>query len=102
MTNNNELADKFLLRDAGEELGAELVGEELQKKYGGWPMYSKFFDYEVPLFHHLHLDDEAAGRVGRLGKPETYFFPAQLNNYAGTLSATYFGFDPDMPQSVPD
>ena len=36
---------------------------------------AKFFDYELPLFHHLHLDDTAAGRVGRMGKPEAYYFP---------------------------
>jgi hypothetical protein len=32
-------ADRFLLRDAVAELGAELIGEELQRKFGTWPMY---------------------------------------------------------------
>lgn len=88
--------DKFLFKDAVEELGASLIGESLQEEYGTWPMYSKFFDYETPLFHHLHLDDIAAGRVGRLGKPEAYYFPVQLNNYPGEFPVTYFGFDPDV------
>ena len=88
--------DKILLRDAVEELGADLVGEDLHRQYGTWPMYSKFFDYKLPLFHHLHLDDAAAGRVGRIGKPEAYYFPHQLNNYLGDFPATYFGFDPDV------
>lgn len=88
--------DKYTLKEAVDELGARIVGEELMTKYGGWPMYSKFFDYSKPLFHHLHLDFESAGRVGRLGKPESYFFPAQMNNYLGEFPATYFGFDPDV------
>lgn len=92
--------NKFLLRDAVELLGAAIVGEELQNKYGGWPMYSKFFDYFGPLFHHLHLNDEAAGRVGLLGKPEAYFYPPQLNNHPGTFPHTYFGFSPDVTRDM--
>jgi hypothetical protein len=92
-------AKKFTLRDAQEELGAELVGAKLMKKYGGWPMYSKFFDFGEPLFHHLHLDFKAAARVGALGKPEAYYFPPQLNNHLGTFPATYFGFDPDVTKA---
>ena len=82
-------------------LGEELVGKELMEKYGGWPMYSKFFDNENPLFHHLHLTFEAAARVGKLGKPENYYFPKQLNNYFGEANYTYFGFDPDVdPEEI--
>jgi len=90
------IEDKFLFRDAVEELGADLIGQELKEKYGTWPMYSKFFDYETPLFLHLHLDDVAAARVGRIGKPEAYYFPPQLNNHPGQFPVTYFGFDPDV------
>jgi hypothetical protein len=87
-------ADKFSLRDAVAELGAALIGDELMQKHGTWPMYSKFFDYNPPLFFHLHLDDASAARVGRVGKPEAYYFPPQLNNHGGEFPATYFGFDP--------
>ncbi|HHY10139.1 MAG TPA: hypothetical protein GX528_06185 [Firmicutes bacterium] len=86
--------DSFLFKHAVQELGGELIGKELYEKYGTWPMYSKFFDYSVPLFFHLHLDFEAAAQVGRLGKPEAYYFPFQLNNYPGEFPHTYFGFDP--------
>ena len=89
-------AGKFTLREAVDVLGRDLVGDELITRYGGWPMYSKFFDYEVPLFHHLHLGFDAAAAVRRLGKPEAYYFPPEMNNYAGTFPATYFGFDPDV------
>jgi hypothetical protein len=66
------------------------------EKFGGWPMYSKSFDFGEPLFHHLHLDFDSAARVGQLGKPESYYFPPQLNNHLGTFPVTYFGFDPDV------
>jgi len=88
--------DRLLFKDAVDALGAVLIGETLKQKYGTWPMYSKFFDYEVPLFHHLHLQEEDARRIGRAGKPEAYYFPPQLNNHSGTFPHTYFGFDPDV------
>ena len=92
----NDVKDKFLFKDAVDELGAELIGQTLMDKYGTWPVYSKFFDYYDPLFHHLHLTEEAANRVGKIGKPECYYFPPQMNNYAGSMPATYFGFSPDV------
>lgn len=93
---NEDASDKFLFRDAIEQLGAVIIGEELYDKYGTWPMYSKFFDYETPLFHHLHLDEASANLVGRMGKPEAYYFPPQLNNHPGLFPVTYFGYDPDV------
>jgi hypothetical protein len=92
----NNKKKRFLLKNAVEELGAELVGEELLEKHDGWPMYSKFFDYGEALFHHLHLDFDKALNVERLGKPEAYYFPYQLNNHLGNFPVTYFGFDPDV------
>lgn len=88
--------NKISLKDFVDELKDELIGADLFGKYGTWPMYSKFFDYEGPLFHHLHLDFEAAQRVGKIGKPEAYYFPPQYNNYPGKFPHTYFGFDPDV------
>lgn len=89
-------ADKISLKEFVETLGAGLLGQRMMEQYGTWPMYSKFFDYEGPLFHHLHLDFEAAARVGRLGKPEAYYYPPQMNNVAGNSPYTYFGFSPEV------
>ncbi|HBE77885.1 MAG TPA: hypothetical protein DDW65_08905 [Firmicutes bacterium] len=86
--------DKFLFKDACDILGKELIGEELYLKYGTWPIFAKFFDYGTPLYHHFHPNEEAASQVGMHGKPESYYFPKQLNNYLGELPVTYFGFDP--------
>jgi hypothetical protein len=96
VTPDNTLRGKFPLRDAVAELGSAIIGPALYEKYGTWPMYSKFFDYNPPLFFHLHPDDTAAARVGRIGKPEAYYFPPQLNNHPGQFPVTYFGIDPSV------
>lgn len=87
--------ERVLLAQAVKELGAEIIGENLYKKYGKWPMFSKFFDNKGPLPHHIHHRDEHARRVGEAGKPEMYFFPSQYNNYGGDFPFTFFGLNPD-------
>ncbi|MCL2285393.1 MAG: hypothetical protein FWC32_03405 [Firmicutes bacterium] len=88
------------LLEVVQELGAEIIGNELMEKHGTWPIHAKFFDYGEPLFHHLHLDFDAAARVGQLGKPEAYYYPPQMNNYPGTFPHTYFGFDPSTTKEM--
>lgn len=86
---------RILLKDAVELLGGEIIGEDLFKKYGKWPMFSKFFDNAGPLPHHIHHRDKHAKRVGQDGKPEMYFFPSQVNNHGGEFPFTFFGFNPE-------
>jgi len=86
--------EKALLRDAVTGLKDNLIGERLWKKYGGWPMFSKFFDNQGPLPHHVHHRDEHARLVGQPGKPEAYYFPTQLNNHGGDFPYTFFGLEP--------
>ena len=64
--------NKFLLKDAIAIIGKDLIGEELWKQYGTFPMNAKFFDFGGPLFHHLHLDFDAASRVGKGGILEPF------------------------------
>jgi hypothetical protein len=85
---------KTLLADAVAELGADLLGEELWGKYHAWPVYSKFFDNQGALPHHLHQMQEHAAQVGMQQKPETYYFPRQLNNYGADFPYTFFGLEP--------
>lgn len=85
---------RVTLRDAIGLDGAALLGSEAMTRYGGWVMYSKFFDNMYPLPHHLHQDDEKAAAVGKLGKPEAYFYPAQYNFANDTFPYTFFGFEP--------
>src|SRR6266404_494541 len=70
---------KVTLRDAIGLAGERLLGKDVMDKYGGWVMYSKFFDNMYPLPHHMHPSDEMAANVGKLGKPEAYFYPPQYN-----------------------
>lgn len=87
--------EKILLKDAVELMGTEIIGGELWGKYHRWAMFSKFFDNAGPLPHHIHHRSEHAARVGADGKPEMYFFPAQLNNHGGEFPFTFFGFNPE-------
>jgi hypothetical protein len=86
--------DQVLFKDAIELMGDELLGPEVMVKHGGWAVLAKLFDNKGPLPHHVHLDDEAAARVGQLGKPEAYYFPAQLNTTEGDFPFTFFGLLP--------
>jgi hypothetical protein len=86
--------EQVTLRDAVAELKGALIGDALWDEFGAWPMYSKFFDNQEPLPHHIHHDDEAAARVGQRGKPEAYYFPPQVNNHGGDFPYTFFGLEP--------
>lgn len=84
-----------LFKDYVDELGADLIGDSLMERYGTWPTFAKLYDYDKPLFHHLHLTEEMANKIGMHGKPESYYFPPQYNSgYLGRMPLTYFGFDP--------
>ncbi len=85
---------RILLKEAIDAAGRDILGPDVLKKYGGWTMYSKFFDNLEPLPLHLHLSDAHAARVGRKGKPEAYYFPGQLNNHGGLFPYTFFGLNP--------
>ena len=86
--------ETITLQEAVNLMGREIVGRGIWEKHGGWPMYSKFFDNLGPLPHHIHHDDEYAGRVGEKGKPEMYFYPSQYNNHPGEFGYTFFGLNP--------
>ena len=86
--------ETVLLRDAVAELKDELIGQRLWDGYGRWPMYSKFFDNQGALPHHIHHDNAHASLVNQAGKPEAYFFPPQVNNHGGDFPYTFFGIEP--------
>jgi hypothetical protein len=88
--------ERFLLRDAVGELGAEIIGRDIWDRYGRWPVYSKYFDNMGPIPHHMHQNDEQARLVGREGKPEAYYFPPQLNYVGNNFPFTFFGLEPGV------
>ncbi|MBI1390366.1 MAG: hypothetical protein GC154_18160 [bacterium] len=91
--------EKFLLRDAVGELGADLIGADIWNKYERWPVYSKFFDNMGPIPHHMHQRDDQVKDLGLQGKPEAYYFPPQ-NNYVGNnFPYTFMGLEPGTTKS---
>ena len=91
---DNGTTQQVLLRHAISELKEELLGDQLWKEHQGWPMYSKFFDNNGALPHHIHHRDEHARLVGHKGKPEAYYFSPQMNNHGGDFPYTFFGLEP--------
>jgi hypothetical protein len=84
----------FTLRDAVAAEGTRLIGKRLWDTYQRWPVYSKFFDNMGPIPHHMHQNDEQAKLVGQQGKPESYYFPPQLNAIGNNFPYTFFGLEP--------
>jgi hypothetical protein len=85
------LTEKVTLRDAISGLKAGIVGERIWNAHHGWPMYSKFFDNKGALPHHVHHRDHHAKLVGQMGKPASYYFPLQNNNYGGPRASRRTG-----------
>jgi hypothetical protein len=84
----------FTLADAVALEGPRLIGPALWQRYQRWPVYSKFFDNLGPIPHHMHQNDEQAALVGQQGKPESYYFPPQLNAVSNNFPYTFFGLEP--------
>jgi hypothetical protein len=84
----------FTLRDAVEAEGPRLVGPALWDRYHRWPVYSKFFDNLGPIPHHMHQNNAQAAKLGLQGKPESYYFPPQLNAVGNNFPCTFFGLEP--------
>jgi hypothetical protein len=84
----------FTLRDAVALEGAKVVGAPIWDKYQRWPVYSKFFDNLGPIPHHMHQNNAQAAKVGQQGKPESYYFPPQLNAVGNNFPYTFFGLEP--------
>jgi hypothetical protein len=85
---------EFSLREAVEELKGEVVGDHIWDTYGRWPVYSKFFDNMGPIPHHMHQSQAQAELVGQEGKPESYYFPPQMNAIGNNFPYTFMGLEP--------
>jgi hypothetical protein len=87
------------LRDAVAEMGEELVGSAIWKKYKRWPVYSKFFDNMGPIPHHMHQNARQAKLVKQEGKPESYYFPPQHNPTGNNFPYTFMGLNPGVTKA---
>jgi hypothetical protein len=84
----------FTLREAIALDGPLMVGSAIWEQYQRWPVYSKFFDNLGPIPHHMHQNNPQAALVGQQGKPESYYFPPQLNAVGNNFPYTFFGLEP--------
>ena len=85
---------KALLQEAIETVGDRFLGADVMRRHGGWNVLCKFFDNLGPIPHHIHQNDEFAGRVGQKGKPEAYYFPPQYNFKDNNFPYTFMGLNP--------
>lgn len=90
---------RFTLRDAVAERGPRLIGKPMFDRYQRWPVYSKFFDNMGPIPHHMHQGFKHAALTGQEGKPESYYFPPQLNNVDNNFAYTFMGLEPGTTQA---
>jgi len=91
--------NEVLFKDAIDCAGETFIGKAMFKKYKGWPIFSKFYDYLYAIPFHLHLKEEHARKVGRQPKPEAYYFPPQLNAIPGRFPYTFFGLNPSTTKA---
>ena len=80
--------------EAIEQMGNDLLGKETMDTLGGFLMFSKFYDYGAVLPHHMHPLAKDAARIGLGQKPESYYFPVELNSITYDQAYTFFGFVP--------
>ena len=85
---------RFLLKEAVQEGQQRIVGQAIWKQYQRWPVYSKFFDNMGPIPHHMHQQAKDAKLTGQQGKPESYYFPPQLNAAENHFDYTFMGLEP--------
>jgi hypothetical protein len=85
---------RVLLKEAIETMGDEFLGANVMREQGGWNVLCKFFDNLGPIPHHMHQSEEHAGKVGRHGKPEAYYFPPQYNFKDNSFPYTFMGLEP--------
>ncbi|MEZ6148037.1 MAG: hypothetical protein R3B91_21915 [Planctomycetaceae bacterium] len=55
-----------------------------------------------PIPHHMHQNAEQAALVGQEGKPESYYFPPQMNAISSNFPYTFMGLEPATKQDVVD
>ena len=79
--------------------GANLIGERIWDAHGRWPVFAKFFDNEQALPFHVHHRDEHALPLGKVSKPEAYYYSPQMNNHLAAHPVTFLGLQPQVTRA---
>jgi len=85
---------RFLLKEAVNQAGDLLLGQDVMEREKGWNLLCKFFDNLGAIPHHMHQSDAQAKLLGRKGKPEAYYFPPQYNETFNDFPYTFMGLEP--------
>ncbi len=86
--------ERILFKEAIDLVGDKFLSSAVMARDGGWNLLCKFFDNLGPIPHHMHQREEHAQLVGRLGKPEAYYFPPQYNLKSNNFPYTFMGLEP--------
>jgi len=81
---------RILFRDAIELCGDLILGEGRK-----WDILPKFFDNWERIPNHIHPCDNHI-EEGKVGKPESYHFPVELNMDRNAQAYTAVGVDPSL------
>ena len=81
------------------QAGATLIGESIWADHGKWPVFAKFFDNEQALPFHVHHRDEHAIPLGKVSKPEAYYYAPQLNNHLAAQPVSFLGLQPGVTRA---
>lgn len=76
--------------------GPALIGNRIWTEHGLWPVFAKFFDNEQALPFHVHHRDEHAHPLGKVAKPEAYYYSPQLNNHLAAQPISFLGLQPQV------
>ncbi len=79
------------LRDACDQAGDLIMGNEYVKKHKDLDRLLKIYDFGCRIFYHLHQMDDDAKKVGMNSKEEAYYF---LDVDPGPHPETFFGVHP--------
>jgi len=88
--------EKVLFCDAIQEIGVEILGDDMMNKHGRLISFAKFYDFRTPIPHHVHMVEKICAAVGVASKPEAYYFPVELNSITYNGDYTFFGLDCDI------
>ena len=56
--------EKILFKDAIDAAGDLILGQRIMDAFGGLTAFAKFYDFQTPIGHHVHLRKKQAGSSG--------------------------------------
>ncbi len=86
--------DQFIAHHA-----AGLIGQRIWDESAKWPVLGKFFDNQQALPFHVHHRDQHAIPLGKVSKPEAYYYAPQMNNHLADHPISFLGLQPQVTRA---